>query len=157
MAVKLEDGGRLVTCPGCDTTLRLPPDWVLRYEPSPKKCAVCGTTTLDEEGDVCQHCQDRAEYRASGEYRAVRERRNALQESDAISTIDAHSGNASAAARTLGVVDQSEHEPRWFYAWLRRRGLMPAVYEIRKRHGWTGEPPTVRTRKRPRPVLAFKR
>ena len=159
---ELRRGGQRLTCPCCGESLKLPEHWRLIYDPPPESCVECGSQidTADRDGR-CRSCHERAVYRASDEYRDVCVRRDALQDAAALGAIAANRGFVAPAGRELGVERDGDRNTRsdgeWFRRWLVQRGLMPAVYEIRREHGWRGDPPRIKPRKlkRPAPVLAF--
>ena len=154
----IQDGGRELTCPCCNTDLLLPDGWVLRNELTPEyfQCPHCSALLLS--GTACSDCAKVDAYRDSDDYRALLARRASLQAPDVLAAIDAAAGHLIKAGDSLGVIDTGPGGPgdaRWLRKWLEKRALVTALYDIRRTHGWTGEPPIRRPRKRPRPVLAF--
>ena len=161
---QIQSGDRELTCPCCDTVLVLPDEWVLVYDPPPVECARCGgqysegEISTDRPG-LCSYCVAVNAYRETDAYRSIVARQKTLQASDVLAALDADKGGLIQAGRRLGVQDDGpgggDNSTRWLRKWLQKRGLIPTLYEIRRKHGWTGEPPTKRPRKRPRPVLVF--
>ena len=157
----IQDGGSRLTCPGCKMDLQLPDGWVLRDERQPAyfECRRCDAVqAYGLSGGLCSRCVKVDAYRDSDEYRALLARRESLQAPDVLAAIDAAAGHLIKAGDSLGVTDTGPGGPsdaRWLRKWLEKRGLVTALHDIRRTHGWTGDPPIKRPRKRPRPVLVF--
>ena len=162
--IPIQDNGREFTCPSCKKDLHLSDGWVLQFLGFPSECARCGSQqeNSDKPYDdlVCADCLEKEAYYASDDYRALAERRDALQADDVLAALDAANGGLMQASRNLGVLRggpyEGRDEARWLRKWLQTHSLLPALYDIRRKHGWTGDPPHKRPRKRPAPVLAFK-
>ena len=86
------------------------------------------------------------------------ERRASLKPADVLAAVDAEGGYFAKAARRLGVLKlgpRGDSTGEWLRRWSKSRAILPAVYEIRRKHGWGGDPPRNRPRKHPAPVLVF--
>ena len=161
--IPIQDGGRELTCPGCKMDLQLPDGWVLRNEREPTEftCRRCYSYPMqgsELSGGLCSDCVDVEAYRNSDRYRALLARRECLQAPDVLAAIDAAGGHLMKAGHSLKVIDPgpgSYPVGRWLRKWLEKRALRTSLYDIRRTHGWTGEPPNKPPRKDPRPVLAF--
>ena len=161
--IPIQDNGREFTCPCCNTDLKLPDGWVFQFLGFQSECTRCGSQqeNSDKPYDdlVCADCLEKEAYYASDDYRALAERRDALQADDALAALNEVKGFLMQASRNLGVLRGGPYgrneDSRWLRKWVQKRGLLPALYDIRRKHGWTGDPPHRKPRKHSRPVLAF--
>ena len=160
--IPIQDGGRGLTCPCCQTDLQLPDGWYLTHE-GQGTCQGCGMAIEDGQ-EQCKGCAARAAaveaYRQTDEYREIMERRGALTPTDVLAAIDAECGSSVKAARRLRVLVLGPNEQttgEWLTQWIKKRKILQALYEIRRKHGWRGDPPIKRPRKHPDPVLVFSR
>ena len=157
--IPIQDGGRGLTCPCCQTDLQLPDRWYLTYEHERFHCDRCSRET-PEAGVLCDECVKVDAYHQTYEYREIMERRRALTPPDVLAAIDAECGSSAKAARRLRVLVLGPNEQttgEWLTQWIKKRKILPALYEIRRKHGWRGDPPIKRPRKHPDPVLVFSR
>ena len=157
--IPLQDGGRDLTCPCCQIDLQLPDRWYLTHEHERFHCDRCSRET-PEAGVLCDECVKVDAYHQTYEYGEIMARRRALQRGDVLAAVDAEVGSTSKAARRLGVLVKGPREEtsgQWLYKWIKSRDILPAFYEIKRKHGWRGDPPIKRPRKHPDPVLVFSR
>lgn len=161
--IPIQEGGHGLTCPSCQTDLYLPDGWYLTYEAQCSQCQGCGMSIADGQ-EQCKGCADKAAaveaYRQTDEYREIIERRRALTPPVVLAAIDAACGSTVKAARRLRVLVLGPNEDTtgdWLSQWIKKRKILPAIYEIRRKHGWRGNPPTKRPLKHPEPVLVFSR